>query len=296
MSKKNQGHTRSVSERSIEIVYMLSGIASAAIGLEFFLLPSHFVDGGVMGISLITNAVTGVNLSILVLLINLPFLYLGYKQVGTAFAIRSSIAMTILALILYFVDVEGATHDKLLISLFGGFFLGGGIGLCIRGGCVIDGTEILAIAISRQTSLTVGDVILVINLIIFSVTAFVFSLETALYAIVTYFSAAKTIDFVIQGIEEYTGVTIVSEKNEEIRRMILYVLARGVTIYKGERGYRRKDGGNNEINILFTIVTRLEIQKLKGEVEKIDPKAFIVMNPIGEIRGGLIKKRPLHKD
>lgn len=285
---------RSRSELVIEQVYMVAGIISAAIGLEFFLLPSHFVDGGVMGISLVTNHLTGWNLSVLVALINIPFILLGIKQVGKWFAIRSAAAILLLALILYFIQVPPATTDKLLISVFGGFFLGAGIGLSMRGGCVIDGTEILAVTVSRQTSLTVGDVILLINLCIFSITAAVINLETALYAIVTYFSAAKTVDFVIQGIEEYTGITIVSEKNEEIRRMILHIMGRGVTIYKGERGYRRSDGPTNDINILFTVVTRLEIQKLKVEVEKVDPKAFIVMNPIGEIRGGVIKKRPLH--
>lgn len=287
-------HARSKSEFFIEQVYLVAGVLSAAIGLEFFLLPSHFMDGGVMGISLVTNALTGWNLSILVAAINIPFILLGIRQVGKWFALRSAVAISTLALLLYFIQVPAATNDKLLISLFGGFFLGAGIGLSMRGGCVIDGTEVLAVSISRQTSLTVGDVILVINLIIFSVTAFVINLETALYAIVTYFSAAKTVDFVVQGIEEYTGITIISEHNEEIRRAILYNLGRGVTIYKGERGYRRSDGGSNAINILFTVVTRLEIQRLKSEVERVDPKAFIVMHSIGEIRGGVIKKRPLH--
>ena len=181
-----------------------------------------------------------------------------------------------------------------MISIFGGFFLGSGIGLAIRGGCVIDGTEILAVYINRKSILSMGDIILLINVLIFIVAAFILNIETALYSILTYLSASKTVDFIIQGIEEYTGVTIISSKSAQIREAITKKLGRGVTIYKGERGLENSQFKNKDIDIIFTVVTRLEVSKLKEEVELIDHKAFIVMSTISDTKGGIIKPRPLH--
>ncbi len=274
-------------------IFLTIGIFSAGFGLKGFLLPNSFIDGGAMGISLLISETTSIDLSILIVAINFPFILLGYKQIGKQFAFKSILAIIGLALIVHFIPFPLITSDKLLIAVFGGFFLGVGIGMSIRGGAVIDGTEVLAIYLSKKTGLTIGDVILIFNIIIFSFGAYILSIEIALYAILTYIAASKTIDFVIEGIEEYTGITIISDKSEKIRVMITEKLGSGVTIYSGKGGYQ-KDGDNSKpIDILYTVITRLEIANLRKEIDKIDANAFIIMNSIKDTKGGMIKKRPL---
>lgn len=246
-----------------------------------------------MGISLLVSETTSVPLSILIVAINLPFLILGYSQIGKQFALKSIIAIIGLALIVHFIPYPLVTSDKLLIAVFGGFFLGAGIGMAIRGGSVIDGTEVLAIYLSKKTGLTIGDIILLFNIIIFSFGAYILSIEVALYAILTYLVAAKTINFVIEGVEEYTGITIISDYSEKIRLMITEKLGRGVTIYKGQGGYGKKGDILNQIDVVYTVITRLEIAKLRTEIDQIDPDAFIIMNSIKDTKGGMIKKRSL---
>jgi uncharacterized membrane-anchored protein YitT (DUF2179 family) len=274
--------------------FIVLGVFFASFGLKGFLLPNSFIDGGVTGISLLTSELTKIDISILIVAINLPFVIMGLKQIGRQFAMKSIVAIMGLAIFVHFMSFPTITNDKLLIAVFGGFFLGAGIGLAIRGGAVLDGTEVLAIYFSKKTGLTIGDIILIFNLIIFSFAAYILSVETALYAILTYLAASKTVDYVIEGIEEYTGITIISERSEEIRIMITGKMSRGVTIYKGKGGFGESSDLLNDYNILYTIVTRLEIAYLKTEIEKIDPKAFIVMNHIKDTKGGMIKKRPLH--
>lgn len=274
-------------------LFILFGVASAAFGLESFLIPNGFIDGGVTGISLLTNRETGVSLSVLLLLINIPFILLGWRQISVGFAIKSILSITALALVIAFVPFPVLTNDKLLVAVFGGFFLGAGIGLTIRGGGVIDGTEILAIFLSRKRSLSVGDFILLFNIIIFSVAAYLLSIEIALYSILTYMAASKTVDFTLDGIEEFTGITIISPHSEEIAKLIKEKLRRGLTIYSGKRGYGKSGDKYDNTDIIFTVITRLEISRLTAEVEKIDPNAFIVMQTIKDTRGGMVKKRPL---
>jgi len=273
--------------------FIVLGIISAGFGLKGFLLPSSFIDGGVTGISLLTSEVTGISLSILIVLINLPFLLLGFSQIGKQFAFKSILAIIGLALVVHFIPYPIITTDKLLIAVFGGFFLGAGIGLAIRGGAVLDGTEVLAIYLSKKLGLTIGDVILIFNILIFSVGGYILSIEIALYAILTYLAASKTIDFIIEGVEEYTGITIISDYSEKIRLMITEKMGRGVTIYDGKGGYGKKGGKLKKFDIIFTVVTRLEIARLKTEIDKIDTEAFIVMHSIKDTKGGIIKKRPL---
>ena len=276
---------------------ILLGIALACFGLKGFLLPNHFIDGGITGISLLTFQLTkstGIPVSVWLVLFNIPFIVLGAKQIGKRFAIVTSVAIVVLAATIFFVEFPVITDDKLLTAIFGGFFLGAGIGLAIRGGCVIDGTEILAVYLNRRSILSMGDIILLINVIIFLLAGFVLGIETALYSILTYLSASKTVDFIIQGIEEYTGVTIVSAKSAQIREAITKNLGRGVTIYKGERGFQSAQFKSKDIDIIFTVVTRLEVSKLKQEVALIDHKAFIVISTISDTKGGIIKPRPLH--
>lgn len=284
-------------KREVLSYFMISlGVLLAGFGLKSFLLAAGFIDGGITGISLLISKVTGVSLPLLIVLLNVPFVILGFTQIGKGFAFKTAVGITCFALSVAFIQYPIITSDKLLIAVFGGFFLGGGIGLAIRGGGVLDGTEVMAIYLENKTSFSVGDIILIFNIIIFSVAAYLLSIEEALYSILTYISASKTIDFILEGIEEYTGVTIISSKSGEIRIMITEVLSRGVTVYKGSRGYGKRGHTRGDIDILFTVITRLEVTRLKAEVEKIDPDAFVIMNSIKETKGGMIKKRSLHSD
>ena len=275
-----------------DILFIVSGIFSASFALKSFLLPNKFIDGGATGIALLSSELTHIPLWILLFCINIPFIYLASKVVGTTFAFKTSMAISGLALCVAVMNFPDVTHDKLLVAVFGGFFLGAGIGLSVRGGAVIDGTEVLAIYLSRKIGTTIGDIILCLNILIFSVAAYLLSIEIALYSMITYLAAAKTIDFVIEGIEEYIGVTIISTQSEDIRQTIIDKLGRGVTIYRGNGGYGKR-GQSKEIDIIYTVITRLELNKLNAEIEALDPEAFVVMNAVKETRGGIIKKRPL---
>lgn len=274
---------------------ILAGILSAGFGLKGFLLPNSFIDGGVTGISLIVTTITGISFPVLLIVINIPFIFLAFNTISRQFAIRSFIAIVLLAITVSGINFPTVTDDKLLIAVFGGFFLGLGIGLAIRGGSVIDGTEILAVYVGRRTSLTIGDTILIFNVMIFSVAAWVFSVEIALYAILTYLAASKTVDFIVSGIEEYVGVTIISEKSEEIRLAIIEKLGRGCTIYSGKKGFAKRGEPLKDTDIVYSLLTRLELSKLQMEVDKIDKTAFIIMHNIKDVKGGMIKKRPLAK-
>jgi len=280
--------------RIVKDTFFISlGILSATFGLKGFLLPDGFLDGGAVGISLLITAVTGIDLSYLIVAINVPFIIIGYTQVSRLFALKTLVAIVALAICVAIIDIPLITHDKLLISFFGGFFLGLGIGLSIRGGSVLDGTEVLAIYTSRNTALTVGDFILVLNILIFSVAAYLLNIETALYAILTYLVASKIVDFVVHGIEEYTSVIIVSHKSDLIKDAIIHKMGRGVTVLKGKSGYGKQGHRETDIDVLYTVITRLELQKLKTEIAKLDGDAFVVENSVNDIKGGMIKKRPL---
>lgn len=275
-----------------DFLYITIGIFSASFGVKGFLLTAHFIDGGVTGISLLISALTKIPLPILVFLINLPFIVVGRITIGRLFAVKTMLAISGLTLCLATVTFPSVTDDPLLVAVFGGFFLGTGIGFAVRGGAVIDGTEVLAIFLSRKIGATIGDIIMIINIIIFSVAAYLLGVEIALYSMITYWSASKTLDFIVEGIEEYIGVTIVANQCEEIREMIIHQMGRGVTVYSGKRGYGKR-GETKEVDIIYTVITRLEISRLKTEIEKIEPEAFVVMNSVKDTKGGMIKKRPL---
>ena len=275
-----------------DYIYIIIGVFSAGFGLKGFLLPNRFIDGGATGISLLLENITSMELGYLLIIVNLPFIILGGRTIGWKFALKSIIAIAFLAFVVHFVDYPTITEDKLLIAVFGGFFLGLGIGMSMRGGGVIDGTEVLAIFLSRKLSLTVGDVLLLINVIIFAFGAYVLSIETALYAILTYLAAAKTVDFVVDGVEEYVGVTIISEKHAELRVMITDKLRRACTIYAGKGGFGAS-GKSYEKDIIYTVVTRLELARLHTEIDKIDSNAFMIMGLVKDIKGGMIKRKPL---
>jgi len=265
------------------------------MGLKGFLLSSHFIDGGVTGISMLLSNVLGYQLGVLILLINLPFVAVGLRHIGTKFAVKSALAITGLSLCLFFVKFPDVTPDKLLTAVFGGLFIGAGIGLAIRGGAVLDGTEIAALLVSRNSHLLrVGDVILIFNIFIFLAAAFFLGIESAMYSILTYLAASKTIDFLIHGVEEYTAIMIVSTKSDEIKNIITGRLNRGVTVFAGTGGMGSTGASDTGKAILYCVVTRLEIGVIKSAVNEIDPAAFVTTQSLRDVEGGLIKKPILH--
>ena len=271
-------------------LFIIVGIFSAGMGIHGFLSSSHFIDGGVTGISMLVANVLGIPLSFLILAINLPFIALGYRHLGRAFAIRSALAITGLSVCLATIHYPDVTPDKLLTAVFGGFFIGAGMGLAMRGGAVLDGTDIAALLISKRSHLfRVGDVILGLNIIIFLTAEFFLGVEPALYSILTYLSATKTLDFLLHGLEEYTAITIVSDKSTAIREALTLGLGRGVTVYKGRGGMK---GADQEI--LFCVVTRLEIGKVINIAQDLDPACFITIHPLAEVKGGVLKKTVHH--
>jgi uncharacterized membrane-anchored protein YitT (DUF2179 family) len=281
--------------RLLNFALIVGGLFSAAFGLKGFLLSSRFIDGGVTGVSMLLSDIFHAPLSILILVINLPFVAIGYRQIGRAFAIKSVLSIAGLSLVLAFVKFPDVTPDKLLTAVFGGFFIGAGIGMAIRGGAVLDGTEIAALLVSRTSNLlNVGDVILILNIFIFLTAAFFLGVDSALYSILTYAAASKTIDFLLHGIEEYRGVTIVSVKSQEIKDVIINQMHRGVTVYKSAGGLGTTGWIEEEREVLYCVVTRLEISRLKNAVTEIDPAAFIATQALSDVHGGLVKKPIFH--
>jgi uncharacterized membrane-anchored protein YitT (DUF2179 family) len=266
------------------------GILSAGMGLHGFLQSSNFIDGGVTGISMLLDKTTRVPLSVWLPIVNLPFIVLGYRQLGMAFAVRSALAIGGLSLALATIHYPDVTPDLLLTAVFGGVFIGAGIGFAVRGGAVLDGTEIAALLISKRSHLLkVGDVILLFNVVLFLAAMSLLGVEASLYSILTYVTAARTLDFVIHGIEEFTAMTVVSPRSVEIGARIMTDLGRGVTLYSGR-------GGLSPVpqEILYCVVTRLEIGKVKTITRMLDPSAFIVCHALADVEGGVVKRSALH--
>lgn len=284
-----------LTQEAKNILLIIAGILSAAMGLKGFLLSSRFIDGGVTGVSMLIAEIFGLPLSVLIFLINIPFIAIGYRQIGPRFAVKTGLAIFGLALCLFFLKFPDVTPDKLLTAVFGGFFIGAGIGLAIRGGAVLDGTEIAALLVSRNSYLLrVGDVILILNIFIFLAAAFFLSVESALYSILTYIAASKTIDFLIHGVEEYTAIMIISPNSDEIRETIVNRLRRGVTVLKGSGGMGSTGATEGDVAVLYCVVTRLEIGTVTEAAVSLDPAAFITTHALSDVHGGLIKRPLLH--
>lgn len=277
--------------REVKNAILISlGILAAGFGLKGFLLSSNFIDGGVTGVSMLLDKVSPVPLSIWLPLVNLPFVAVGYQHIGRAFAIRSVIAIAGLALALATVPYPDVTPDRVLTAIFGGFFIGVGIGLAVRGGAVLDGTEIAALLISKRTHLLkVGDAILAFNVVLFVAAMSVLGVEAAMYSILTYITAAKMLDFVLYGVDEYTAITVVSRESTPIRQRITSELGRGVTVYRGYGGMK-----GEERDILNCVVTRLEVGKVSTLVKDIDPVAFITYHTLTNAEGGVVRKPKHH--
>lgn len=275
---------------TIRTIMVILGAIIMAVGLELFLVPNHIMDGGIVGVSIITSHLLKLPLGIFIFTLNLPFIYLGYKQIGKTFALSTGLGITVLSVATILLHkVEPFTNDTLLATVFGGIVLGVGVGIVIRYGGSLDGTEILAILFNRKSPFSVGEIIMFFNLIIFSIAGFVFTWEQAMYSIIAYFIAYKTIDIVIQGMEESKSVYIISDEIDEIGQAIMNRLGRGVTFLHGEGAYTGEDK-----KVIFTVITRLEESKLKLIVSELDDSAFLAIGNIAEVSGGRFKKKDIH--
>ncbi|WP_407717025.1 YitT family protein [Lysinibacillus capsici] len=272
------------------IIMVSVGAIIMALGLELFLVPNHIMDGGIVGVSIITSHLLKLPLGIFIFILNLPFIFLGYKQIGKTFALSTGLGITVLSFsTLALHNIHPFTEDTLLATVFGGMILGVGVGIVIRYGGSLDGTEILAILANSKTPFSVGEIIMFFNIIIFTVAGFIFNWEQAMYSIIAYYIAYKMIDIVIQGLEESKSVYIISDEIDEIGQTIMDRLGRGVTFLHGEGAYT-----GNDKKVIFTVITRLEESKLKTIVAEIDDNAFLAIGNIAEVKGGRFKKKDIH--
>jgi uncharacterized membrane-anchored protein YitT (DUF2179 family) len=277
------------------VLYTLSGVLFAVIALKGFMLPNHFLDGGVTGISILLHEIFHLDVGLLILIINIPFLYIGYRKIGKNFAVQSAMAVALLTISMNLVNIPAVTHDKILIAIFGGFLIGLGVGLVIKGGGVIDGLEVIADYTNRKLGFSTSEIILFINTILFLSAAFYFGPEAAMYSILTYFTATRTSDYVVDGFEEYTALTIVSAKHDLIKSIIVNDFNKAISVYKGERGYLPGSFDvAHDCDIVMTIVTRLELHRIKQAVHEADPAAFIYVQSIKEVTGGVVKQKRKH--
>ncbi|MBN2868980.1 MAG: YitT family protein [Flavobacteriaceae bacterium] len=272
-----------------EYFQIILGIVLASIGLKAFLLPNGFMDGGVTGIALLISRLININISILLIVFSIPFLIMGYFTVSKRIILKSIMSIIGLALFIHFENFGIITEDKFLISIFGGLFLGAGIGIAIRNGSVLDGSEILGIFINDRFGISIGKVILIFNIILFSITAFVISKEIAMYSILTYIVTAKVTDLVIEGFEDFIGITIVSPHYEKIKVAIINELGAGMTIYKGQKGFGSK-GKVEDFDIIHTIINRIDIKKMYRIVSNIDEEAFIIEFDVNNVKGGVLRR------
>lgn len=273
------------------ILFSVAGVICAVVALKGFMIPNHFIDGGVTGVSILISEVYGVDISLLILVLNIPFLIIGYNKIGKTFAVQASFAVILLAVMIYFIDIPVITSEKILISVFAGFLIGLGVGLVIRGGAVIDGLEVIADYTQKMSGITTSEIILLANSVLMFSAGYFFGIETAMYSILTYFTAVKTSDYVVDGIEQYTALTIISKRDEAIKAMIVNDMDKAISVYKGERGYL--PGAieqKSDCDIITTVATRLEINSIKRAVFDIDPQAFVYTQAIKEVGGGIIKK------
>lgn len=269
---------------------LIIGSLIYSAGLEIFLVPNNIIDGGIVGISIMASYLTGIPFGVYMLVLNLPFLYLGYKQIGKTFAISTIISIIALSIFSEFLEpVPQITQDYFLAAIFGGIIAGAGVGLVIRQGGSLDGTEITAIILDRKTSFSVGEVVMFFNLFILGAAGFVFGWDKAMYSLVAYFIISKMIDVVLKGLDESYAVMIVSDEYEEIADALMHRLGRGVTYLHGKGAYTGDDK-----QVLYCVVTRLEVVKLKEIALEKDETAFVTINPVHDIVGGRFKKKSIH--
>ena len=274
------------------LLHIIIGTALAVLAMKIFMIPNRFMDGGITGISILLHEIFHIPISFLVVVLNIYFIYLGYKRIGKTFAVQTTIAVILLSIGLLLIPMQAITEDKFLIAAFGGILMGTGVGLVIRGGGVIDGAEVIAVFTGRKTGFSNSEIIMLFNTIIFAIAASQFGIETAMYSIITYFTATKATDYVVDGIEEFTAMNIISAQQEEIKNYLVNEMGKGITVYKGERGYLPGSfETKTECEIIVTIITRLEIKQLEESIMKIDPRAFVYVQSIKEATGGILKAK-----
>ncbi|PEQ94032.1 hypothetical protein CN481_10395 [Bacillus sp. AFS006103] len=290
MNEKIQHRKLPLQKVILRTIAITIGAILMATGLEIFLVPNHVIDGGITGISIMLAHIIGWKLGIFIFILNLPFVYMGYKQMGKTFAISTIYGIIVLSIFVsFFHPIPAFTDDILLATVFGGMILGMGVGIVIRNGGALDGTEILALVITKKVPFSVGQIIMIINIFILGAAGFVFSWDRAMYSLLAYVIASKAIDTVVAGLEESKSVWIISDEAEEIGNAINARLGRGVTYIKGQGAFT-----GDRKKVIFSIITRLEESKLTTIVEDIDPTAFLAIGDISEVRGGRFKKRDIH--
>jgi uncharacterized membrane-anchored protein YitT (DUF2179 family) len=281
-------YSKNITNYFSEYFQIFIGVVLTSLGLKAFLLPNGFLDGGVTGIALLVKTQVDIRMSYLLVLFSVPFLILGYFTVSKQIVIKSIVSILGVAIFIHLENFQTITTDKLLISIFGGLLVGSGIGIAIRNGAVLDGSEILGIYLNDKFGISIGKIVLCFNIVLFGITAFVVSVEVALYSILTYIIAAKVTDTVIEGFEDFIGVTIVSKKHQIIKKAILEELGVGLTIYKGSSGFGNK-GKIEDFDIIHSIVNRIDIRKMYRIVQAIDTDAFIVEFDVNNVKGGVLR-------
>jgi len=277
--------------------YILLGVLCAVIAFRGFMIPNHFLDGGINGISILAHELTHINIAIPLILFNVPFVYLGYKKIGHKFATLSLIAIVLLALAVQSVNIPTITEDKILIAIFGGLFIGLANGFVIKAGAALDGLEIIALFTNRNSKFKTHEIQMLIATIVFVILGLEYGWDKSMYSILTYFTAIITSNYVISGFEEFTTLTIVSKREEEIKDMLVREFGKAITVYKGERGYLPNGQHSvKDCDIIVVVVTRLEIHYIEKSIYKTDPEAFIYVQSIKEVKGGVLKEVSGHHD
>lgn len=271
------------------MLLIMVGAALSSIGLEIFLVPNNIIDGGVVGISMISSYLTHIPLGVFTLLLNIPFFIIGYRQIGKSFVLSTAFAVVCLSIgVSVLHPVQGLTQDVFLAAIFGGMINGAGVGLIIRAGGSLDGTEIVAIILDKKTSFSIGEIVMFFNVFILCGAGFVYGWDRAMYSLVTYYIAFKVIDIVVEGLDESKAVMIVSDKNQDIKEAVIARLGRGVTILNGEGGFSKVP-----TNVIYVVVSRLELAKLKAIVLGFDENALITIGSV-EVAGKKYKKKAIH--
>ncbi|MFL0683809.1 MAG: YitT family protein [Algoriphagus aquaeductus] len=273
------------------LILIILGVFCAAVALEAFMLPNSFLDGGVTGIAIIVNLHYDVDLNLLLVLINAPFFFIAWKKIGKTFTVQSIFSVFLLVIVLEFLEIPTVTDDKVLIAVFGGVMMGVGIGLIIRGGGLIDGFEVITTYFQKNSALSASEITIFLNSLIMLFAALFFGIEAAMYSILTYFTAIKMTDYVVEGFEEYTALTIISKEDDKVKELIVKEFGKAISVYKGERGYLPDTFDiHHPCDIIMTVVTRLEVHRIKLAIQQIDPKAFFYVQTIKEVKGGVIKQ------
>ncbi len=289
-------HSDSIDWRRIlspsSILFTILGVLSAVIALEGFMIPNHFIDGGITGISILLSKVLHIDIRILLIGLNIPFIIVGYKKIGKSFAVQMTIAIILLVIGLNTLPIPMITNDKILIALFGGFFIGLGIGFVIKGGGVLDGLEVIADYTNKRSGFSTGEIVMLINTTVILAAAYQFGIEAGMYSILTYFTAMRISDYVVDGFEEYTALTVLSARHENIKGIIVNDFNKAISVFKGERGYLPNSFDvKYDCDIIMIIVTRLELHRIKKAVLEEDPNAFVYITSIKEVKGGVIKQK-----